>query len=73
MPDLSPLADHAINLTHSSEVAPVEILPPAEDPSILNDDVMIDVAPARPGGTIRVELAYSGRSMPIPADHPWAE
>jgi hypothetical protein len=34
---------------------------------------MIEVAPDRPGGTIRVKLAYNGRSIPIPADDPWAE
>ena len=40
---------------------------------VLNDDVMIEVAPERPGGTIRVTLAYEGRSTPIPAEDPWAE
>jgi hypothetical protein len=73
MPDTSPLAYHAINLPNSSEVVSVEALSPAEEPAILNDDVIIDVAPDRPGGTIRVKLAYSGRSTPIPADDPWAE
>ncbi len=73
MPDTSPLAYHAINLPNSSELASVEALPSAEESAILNDDVMIDVAPDRPSGTIRVKLAYSGRSTPIPADDPWAQ
>jgi hypothetical protein len=39
---------------------------------VLNDDVTIDVPPARPSGTIRVKLVPAGRSTPIPADDPWA-
>ena len=46
---------------------------PTEDLDVLNDDVMIEVAPDRPCGTIRVKLVYEGRSISIPADDPWAE
>jgi hypothetical protein len=52
---------------------PVEIAPTADEPDLLNDDVMIQTAPDRPCGTIRVKLVYAGRSAPIPADDPWAE
>jgi hypothetical protein len=40
---------------------------------VMNDDVMIEVAPERPRGTIRVRLIQAGRSSPIPAEDPWAE
>ena len=52
---------------------PVNRMPAADEWEILNDDVMIEVAPERPCGTIRVKLVYAGRSTPIPADDPWAE
>ena len=73
MPETSPMAYDAINLVNPPEAVPVEALPSAEELGILNDEVMIDVAPDRPCGTIRVKLVYTGRSMPIPADDPWAE
>jgi len=44
-----------------------------EAPEILNDEVLIDIAPDRPCGTIRVKLVHAGRSSPIPAENPWAE
>jgi hypothetical protein len=47
--------------------------PPTSELEVLNDDVMIPLAPERPGGTIHVTLAYEGRSTPIPAEDPWAE
>jgi hypothetical protein len=47
--------------------------PPVQELDVLNDDVMIEVAPNRPCGSIRVKLVYDGRSLPIPADDPWAE
>ena len=73
MPETSPMACDAINLVNPPEAVPVEASPSAEGMGILNDEVMIDVPPARPCGTIRVKLVYAGRSMPIPADDPWAE
>jgi hypothetical protein len=72
MPETSPLGYDAINLPNPPEVAPIEVTPTAEEMDILNDDVMIVVAPDRPCGTIRVRLVYAGRSEPIPADDPWA-
>ena len=54
-------------------VAPVEMSPPVDELDILNNDVMIEVAPGRPCGTVRVKLVYAGRSTPIPADDPWSE
>jgi hypothetical protein len=73
MPETSPLSHDAINLPHQLEAAPVETTLTPEEMGILNDDVMIDVAPDRPCGMIRVKLVYAGRSTPIPADDPWAE
>jgi hypothetical protein len=73
MPETSPLSYDAINLPARLEAAPVEATLMAEEMGILNDDVMIDVAPDRPCGTIRVKLVYAGKSLPIPADDPWAE
>ncbi len=57
----------------TSPVNAVNRAPAADEWDILNDDVMIEVAPERPCGTIRVKLVYAGRSTPIPADDPWAE
>jgi hypothetical protein len=54
------------------EVPPIERAAPTEEGDVLNDDVMIEVAPDRPAGTLRVKLVYDGRSTPIPADDPWA-
>jgi hypothetical protein len=73
MPEISPLSYDAINLPPRLETAPGEATLTAEEMGILNDDVMIDVAPDRPCGTIRVKLVYAGRSLPIPADDPWAD
>jgi hypothetical protein len=56
-----------------SQAEPLDRATAADDGDILNDDVMIEVAPDRPCGTIRVKLVYAGRSAPIPADDPWAE
>ena len=60
-------------ISRSDHPAPVEMSPTVDEFDILNDDVLIEVAPDRPCGTIRVKLVYAGRSMPIPADEPWAE
>jgi hypothetical protein len=57
----------------TSPAEAVDRAPAADEWDILNDDVMIEVAPDRPCGTIRVKLVYAGRSAPIPADDPWAE
>jgi hypothetical protein len=73
MPKISFLSYNAIDLPARLEAAPVEAGLRAQEMGILNDDVMIDVAPDRPCGTIRVKLVYAGKSLPIPADDPWAE
>lgn len=75
MADVSPMACEPIGPPDhpATSVAPVHASPTADEPEILNDDVLIEAAPDRPGGTIRVKLDYAGRSTPIPADDPWAE
>jgi hypothetical protein len=73
MPDISPFTEDAIKLPDPSSVSPVPASPAIEDAVILNDEVLIDVAPDRPGGKIRVRFVHAGRSIPIPADDPWAE
>jgi hypothetical protein len=73
MPETTPLAYDATKLPKPPEGAPIEVSRSDEEPETLNDDVMINVVPNRPCGTIRVKLVYAGRSTPIPADVPWAE
>jgi hypothetical protein len=73
MAEALPLAQDTIKLPDLPEVRVVEASTAHGETDILNDDVMIDVAPDRPCGTIRVKLVYAGRSTPIPADDPWAE
>ncbi len=73
MPEPLPLTHDAIKLSHPAEDEAIEVAPPVEEMGVLNDEVMIEIAPDRPCGTIRVRLAYAGRSTPILADDPWAE
>jgi hypothetical protein len=73
MPETSPLDHETIKVGEPFPIGPVESLPAADEMPILNDDVMIDVAPHRPSGTIRVKLVYAGRSTPTPTDDPWAQ
>jgi hypothetical protein len=73
MPEALPLDHETINVLEPLAVGPVESFPTAEETSILNDDVLIDVAPDRPSWTIRVKLVYSGPGTPIPTDDPWTE
>ena len=75
MAETSPLACESMTgSAHSGPaMTPGEASPPADELDILNDDVLIEVAPGRPCGTIRVRLVYAGRSTPIPADDPWAD
>jgi len=73
MPETSPFTEDAIKLPDPSGVSPVPASLAIEEPVVLNDEVLIDVAPDRPGGTIRVRFVNAGRSIPIPADDPWAE
>jgi hypothetical protein len=73
MPEALPLDHETIKVVEPFPVGPVESSSSADEMSILNDDVMIDVAPDRPSGTIHVKRVYGGRSMPIPTDDPWAE
>ena len=73
MPESLPLTHDTIKLSHSAEEERVEPPPALEDTAPLNDEVMIEIAPDRPRGAIRVRLAYAGPSMPLLADDPWAE
>ena len=75
MAEVSPMACAPIRSPDHPEtaVAPVQTSSTADELDILNDDVLIEVAPDRPCGTIRVKLVHAGRSTPIPADDPWAE
>jgi len=66
-------AHDTIKLSDPPEIASVEASSTSEETDILNQDVMIDLVPDRPCGTIRVKLVYTGRSTPIPADNPSAE
>jgi hypothetical protein len=67
------LPQDMIKLPDMPEVGLVEASTTLGEPDVVNDDVMIDEAPDRPCGTIRVKLVYAGRSTPIPADDPWTE
>lgn len=73
MPEISPFTQDAIKLPVPPGATPATPSPAVEEPVILNDEVLIDIAPARPCGTIRVRFVNAGRSTPIPADDPWAE
>ena len=75
MAEASPLACESMTgPVHPAPVmTPAEASPSADELDILNDDVLIEVSPDRPCGTIRVKLVYAGRSTPIPADDPWAD
>ena len=73
MPESLPLTHESIKPSHSVETEPIEPQPADEEPMVLNDEVMIQIAPDRPCGTIHVRLAYAGQSMPLPADDPRAE
>jgi len=71
--NLSHTVPTAIQQSAPSGAPPATPSPLPQEPDVLNDDVLIEVPPDRPCGTIRVKLAYEGRSIPIPADDPWAE
>ena len=73
MPEISQSTWDVVDLLDPPTGEAVEASPAVEQTGVLNDDVMIDLAPDRPNGTIRVKLVYAGRSTPIPADDPWAE
>jgi hypothetical protein len=73
MPEISQSTCDAIDWLNPPAVVPVKASPAVEQIGVLNDDVMIHLAPDRPNGTIRVKMVYTGRSTPIPADDPWAE
>jgi hypothetical protein len=60
-------------MSHAPEDEPIAPNPAVEETALLNDEVMIQIAPDRPRGTIRVKLAYAGPSVPLLADDPWAE
>ena len=44
-----------------------------QDEDVLNGDDLIPVAPARPGGRIRVRVKKAQRDKPAPAEDPWAK
>jgi hypothetical protein len=73
MSKTSHLIHDPIPVPPRGEEIPAEIAPAADGIDILNDEVMIEVAPDRPCGTIRVRLEAVGRSTPIPADDPLAD
>jgi hypothetical protein len=73
MPESLPLSDESIKLSHTGLGEPVEPQPAIEQAAVFNDEVLIQIAPDRPRGTIRVRLAYTGPSKPFLADDPWAE
>ena len=75
MAETSPLACESMtgSVHPGPAMTPGEASPSADELDILNDDVLIEVSPDRPCGTIRVRLVYAGRSTPIPADDPWAD
>ena len=73
MPEIPQSTCDAIDLLDPPTGEAVKAAPAVEQTGLLNDDVIIDLAPDRPNGTIRVKLVYAGRSTPIPADDPWAE
>jgi hypothetical protein len=70
MPDVSlspPTCEPILCPDHpASPAEAVDRAPGADECDILNDDVMIEVAPDRPCATIRVKPVYAGRSTPIP-------
>jgi hypothetical protein len=59
LPEALPAAHDTIKLHDPPEVRVVEASTTLAETDILNDDKMIDVAPDRPCGTIRVKLADS--------------
>lgn len=46
---------------------------PVEGTDILDWEASLDAPPPRRSGTIRVTLAFAGRSRPIPVDDPAAD
>jgi hypothetical protein len=73
MPEPSPLTHDTNKPALPIAYEPIDVQPRIEELGILNDEVMVEIAPERPCGTIRVRLAYAGRSTPILADDPRAE
>jgi hypothetical protein len=73
MREALPLTHDTIKLSHPPKDESTTVTPVAEEQGVLNEQVLIELAPHRPGGTIRVKLAYAGPSTPIAADDPWAE
>lgn len=73
MAEAAPAPLDAIKLSEMPEVDVIEAPTTLIETEILTDDVLIEVAPDRPCGTIPVKLVYAGRSVPIPADDPWTK
>ena len=73
MPDSLPLRlITLVKLSHPAADVSIEPQPAVEESAVADDEMIIQIAPNRRGGTINVRLAYVGRSMPLPADDPWA-
>jgi hypothetical protein len=73
MPESLPLTHDALKPFHPSDDGPTELQPASDALGAFDDKVMIEIAPDRPCGTIRVKLVYTGRSTPIQVDDPWAK
>ena len=70
MSNVSDTVPETIPQSGTPACAPAEPSPECPESDVLNDDVMIELAPERPSGTIRVKLVYEGRSTPLPAEDP---
>jgi hypothetical protein len=73
MPESVPSTHDTIKLSQTTEGGRIEAPSAIEDTAVLNDEVMIEIAPDRACGTMWVRLAYAGPSMPLLADDLWAE
>ena len=68
MADVSPVVCEPIRPPDhpATAIVPVRTSPTADELDILNDDVLIEVAPDRPCGTIRVKLVHTGQEHSHP-------
>ena len=48
MPEPLPLTHDTIKLSHPAEDEPIEVPPAVPEMGVLNDEVMIEIAPDRP-------------------------
>jgi hypothetical protein len=73
MPETSQFVHESAEPSGPTELQPVALPTAVDGIDILNDEVIIEVPPARPSGALRVRLVCTGRSTPVPADDPWGE